>query len=117
MSSSRICTRRLFLAHYGAAGAGWASAAGFGAWTGRLRAVEPVSDGSDVVRKITDAEIRAGVEAAIEKNLIAAAIAAAFVPAAHAEIELGSGFSVTGFLDMSYTNLDIDGAPGSMLFS
>jgi hypothetical protein len=32
------------------------------------------------------------------------------VPAAHAEIELGSGFSVTGFIDMSYFNLDVDGA-------
>ncbi len=48
-----------------------------------------------------------------KKNLIACAIAAAFVPAAHAEIELGSGFSVTGFLDMSYTNLDVDGVPGT----
>jgi hypothetical protein len=48
-----------------------------------------------------------------KKNLIAGAIAAAIVPAAHAEIELGSGFSVTGFLDMSYFNLDVDGADGT----
>lgn len=48
-----------------------------------------------------------------KKNLIAGAIAAAIVPAAHAEIELGSGFSVTGFIDMSYFNLDVDGADGT----
>jgi hypothetical protein len=45
-----------------------------------------------------------------KKNLIAGAIAACLAPAAHAEIELGSGFSVTGFIDMSYFNLDVDGA-------
>jgi hypothetical protein len=44
------------------------------------------------------------------KNLIAGAIAACIAPAAHAEIELGSGFSLTGFIDMSYFNLDVDGA-------
>ena len=48
-----------------------------------------------------------------KKNLIAGAIAAGFVPAAHAQIELGSGFSVTGFVDMSYFNLDVDGADGT----
>ncbi len=44
------------------------------------------------------------------KNLIAGAIAACLAPAAHAQIELGSGFSVTGFIDMSYFLLDEDGA-------
>jgi len=48
-----------------------------------------------------------------KKNLIAGAIAACIAPAAHAQIELGSGFSVTGFLDMSYFNLDIDTADGT----
>jgi hypothetical protein len=43
-----------------------------------------------------------------KKNLIAGAIAAAFVPAAHAEIELGSGLSVTGFLDMSTVFVEPD---------
>jgi hypothetical protein len=47
------------------------------------------------------------------KNLIAGAIAACLAPAAHAQIELGSGFSVTGFIDMSYFNLDVDGADGT----
>jgi hypothetical protein len=45
-----------------------------------------------------------------KKNLIAAAVAAGIGSAAHAQIELGSGFSVTGFIDMSYFNLDLDGA-------
>lgn len=36
------------------------------------------------------------------------------IPVAHAEIELGNGFSVTGFLDMSatHTSYDADGVPG-----
>ena len=49
-----------------------------------------------------------------KKNLIAGAIAAGLAPAAYADIELGSGLSVTGFIDMSYTNVDVDGAPGTM---
>lgn len=44
------------------------------------------------------------------KNLIAGAVAACMASAAHAQIELGSGFSVTGFIDMSYFNYDEDGA-------
>ena len=34
------------------------------------------------------------------KNLIAGAVAACMASAAHAQIELGSGFSVTGFIDI-----------------
>jgi hypothetical protein len=42
---------------------------------------------------------------------VAAAVAAAIAPAANAGgIELGEGLSVTGFVDMSYTSLDVDGA-------
>jgi len=48
-----------------------------------------------------------------KKNLIAGAVAACIGSAAHAQIELGSGFSVTGFVDMSYFNLDVDGADGT----
>ena len=48
-----------------------------------------------------------------KKNLIAGAVAACIGSAAHAQIELGSGFSVTGFIDMSYFNLDVDGADGT----
>jgi hypothetical protein len=43
-----------------------------------------------------------------KKNLIAGAIAAALGTAAHAEIELGSGISVTGFLDMSTVFVEPD---------
>jgi hypothetical protein len=45
-----------------------------------------------------------------KKNLIAGTVAACIGSAAHAQIELGSGFSVTGFVDMSYFNLDVEGA-------
>jgi hypothetical protein len=38
-----------------------------------LYAAEPVADGAEVIRRIADAEIRAGVEAAVFKNLIPAA--------------------------------------------
>jgi hypothetical protein len=48
-----------------------------------------------------------------KKNLVAGAVAVCIAPAAHAQIELGSGFSVTGFVDMSYFNLDVDGAEGT----
>lgn len=49
----------------------------------------------------------------LTKKIISAAVAAlaaGVIPAANAEIELGSGLSVTGFLDMSYTYVDADGA-------
>lgn len=46
------------------------------------------------------------------RNIAGAVAAAAVVavPVAHAEIELGKGFSVTGFADMSVTSLNPDGA-------
>jgi hypothetical protein len=50
----------------------------------------------------------------LKKKLIAGAIAACMTSAAHAEIELGSGFSVTGFLDMSSTYADIDTLPNTI---
>jgi len=49
----------------------------------------------------------------LTKNIIAGAVAAVAVgavPAARADIELGAGFSVAGFADMSYWNYDEDGA-------
>lgn len=42
-------------------------------------------------------------------SIAASMIAAASVPAAYAEIELGEGLSVSGFLDMSYVYSDADG--------
>jgi hypothetical protein len=43
---------------------------------------------------------------------VAAAVAAAVAPANAAGIELGEGLSVTGFVDMSFSSVDIDGAEG-----
>jgi hypothetical protein len=43
---------------------------------------------------------------------VAAAVAAAIAPAANAGIELGEGLSVTGFVDMSYLSVNVDGAEG-----
>ncbi len=43
---------------------------------------------------------------------VVAAVAAAIAPVANAEIELGEGLSVTGFVDMSFLSTDIDGAEG-----
>jgi hypothetical protein len=43
---------------------------------------------------------------------VAAAVTAAIAPVASAEIALGEGLSVTGFVDMSYTSVDVDGAEG-----
>jgi hypothetical protein len=44
-----------------------------------------------------------------KKKILAGAIAAGLAPAAYAEIELGEGISATGFIDMSYKTVDIDG--------
>jgi hypothetical protein len=43
---------------------------------------------------------------------VAAAVTAAIAPVASAEIALGEGLSVTGFVDMSYASVDVDGAEG-----
>ncbi len=40
---------------------------------------------------------------------VAAAVAAGVVPVAHADIELGAGFSITGFADMSYWSANPSG--------
>lgn len=46
---------------------------------------------------------------------VAAAVAAAVAPASNAAgIELGEGISVTGFVDMSYSSVDVDGAEGNV---
>ena len=51
----------------------------------------------------------------LTKKLLASSISAVFaasalVPAANADIELGEGLTVTGFVDMSYVYTDVDGA-------
>jgi hypothetical protein len=66
-------SRRDFFVWSGTAGIGLASAAGSYRLPGWFQASGPAMDGAAVVRAIEDAEIRAGVEAAIAKNLIPAA--------------------------------------------
>lgn len=43
----------------------------------------------------------------------AMALTAGIAPVAHADIELGNGLAVTGFVDMSFTYFDVDGASES----
>lgn len=46
----------------------------------------------------------------LARSIAASVIAAGLVPTANAEIELGEGISVTGFVDMSYVYFDDDAA-------
>ena len=66
-------SRRPFLKRSGAAGLGLASFAGVSLAPARLCAAEAPGSGTDWTRKISDPVIRAGVEAAVFKNLIPAA--------------------------------------------
>jgi len=66
-------SRRLFLMRSGATGLGLASLAGLQLGPAWLRAAEAPANESDWVHRIVDPEIRAGVEAAVFKNLIPAA--------------------------------------------
>jgi hypothetical protein len=66
-------SRRVFFVRSGNAGMGLASAAGLAWLPPCFQAADSHPDGAAVVRRIADAEIRAGVEAAIAKNLIPAA--------------------------------------------
>jgi hypothetical protein len=69
---SRI-SRRHFLKRSGAAGLGLAAFAGLQQAPSWLRAAEAPATESDWIRRIGDPEIRAGVEAAVFKNLLPAA--------------------------------------------
>ena len=73
MIKTSCLSRRDFLVRSGTAGVGLASAAGLGLLPACSQAAEPVPDWSVTVGKIVDPEIRAGVEAAIVKNLLPAA--------------------------------------------
>jgi hypothetical protein len=66
-------SRRVFFRRTGTAGFGLASAGGWGLLPDWLGAAGPPAGGSDWVRRIADADIRAGVEAAIARNLIPSA--------------------------------------------
>jgi hypothetical protein len=73
MTDKSRFSRRVFLRRSGTAGIGLAAAAGLNLLPNWLCAGESPPDGSALVREIADAEIRAGVEAAITKNLVPAA--------------------------------------------
>ncbi|MGA2864413.1 MAG: hypothetical protein ABSF95_07985 [Verrucomicrobiota bacterium] len=66
-------SRRLFIKRSATAGLGLASVAGLGLLPKGLGAEESSADGQPLVGRIADAEIRAGVEAAIARNLIPSA--------------------------------------------
>jgi len=66
-------SRRLFLKRSGIAGLGIVSAARLQLVPSGLRAAEAPSSASEWIRRIADPEIRAGVEAAVFKNLLPAA--------------------------------------------
>ena len=73
MNAQPRFSRRLFLKRSGATGLGLASFAGLQLAPSWLRAAEAPPNESDWIRRIADPEIRAGVEAAVFKNLIPAA--------------------------------------------
>jgi hypothetical protein len=73
MNTYSHLSRRLFLKRSGAAGLGLASFARLQLAPCWLRAAEAPANESAPVRRIADPEIRAGVEAAVFKNLIPAA--------------------------------------------
>ena len=72
MNTDSTFSRRLFLRRFGTASLGLASV-GPGLVPAWLHAADAPADRSDLIRRIADPEIRAGVEAAVFKNLIPAA--------------------------------------------
>ena len=73
MNDQLRISRRAFLRRSGIASLGFASAGAWGLQANRLIAKESTPDALALIRGITDPEIRAGVEAAVFKNLIPAA--------------------------------------------
>ena len=73
MNTNSRLSRRLFLRRFGATGFGLASFARLELAPSWLRAAEAPANESEPIRRISDPEIRAGVEAAVFKNLIPAA--------------------------------------------
>jgi hypothetical protein len=78
MNTDARISRRWFLKQSGTTSVGLASVAGLGMAPFCLRAADAAGDGSDLIRRITDPEIRAGVEAAVVKNLLPAATERAY---------------------------------------
>jgi len=77
-NSRYALSRRLFLKGSGATCIGWTSFAWLRPAYSGLSAVEATASESATVRRIADPEIRAGVEAAVFRNLIAAATERAY---------------------------------------
>jgi hypothetical protein len=73
MHGQAVCSRRELLAWSGTAGIGLASFGGASMLSKCLHSAEPRDGKSGVIHGIADAEIRAGVESAVVKNLLAAA--------------------------------------------
>jgi hypothetical protein len=73
MNTRFHCSRRLFLKRSGAATLGWAACTGLPRASTWLHAAGAPASESEWIRRITDPEIRAGVEAAVFKNLLPAA--------------------------------------------
>jgi len=71
-------SRRLFLIHTGAVGVGLTLAGGKGVLAGETPAAESPAEPSRTIAGVADPEIRAGVEAAIVKNMIPAAVETAY---------------------------------------
>src|SRR4051794_23084827 len=69
-------SRRNFLIK--AAATGLAAGSGIDLISGRVGAAEALGKSSELVQRIKDAEIRAGVEAAIHKNILPAAVETAY---------------------------------------
>lgn len=78
MNTNSRLSRRLFLRHCATTGLGLASVAGLQPAPSWLRAAEALPKEADSVPRITDPEIRTGVEAAVFKNLIPAATERAY---------------------------------------
>src|SRR3974390_1040622 len=77
-NSRSALSRRIFLKSSSATCLGWASLAGLQSMAGWLRAGEASARESALVRRIADPDIRAGVEAAVFKNLLPAATERAY---------------------------------------
>src|SRR5215216_3724032 len=69
-------SRRTFLLK--SAAAGIAAGSGIGFVASRVSAADAPDDGSSLVGRIKDPEIRAGVDAAIRKNILPAAVETAY---------------------------------------
>ncbi|MGA2498910.1 MAG: hypothetical protein ABSH20_14300 [Tepidisphaeraceae bacterium] len=78
MNGTSGLSRRGFLSHSTAVSLGFVSAAGLGSLPLSLRAAHVNGDYSELLRSIIDPEIRAGVEAAILKNVIPSATEKAY---------------------------------------